>query len=691
MQARRLFFLLALVIPAASNAKLLSFAAREDFPTAPSPRLVVPADINEDEYTDLVVADDDGVSVLFGTPVGRLSAPLTVPTEIRTALLAAADFDGDGDGDLVYADRYSNDVVLRRGDGSGGFAAWRKIDVGGRPVLLSTADVDGDQRPDILTATVEGWIVLLNQGEGGFERKTTALAESPTAAALGDLNGDGRIDAVLMHSERRTLVLLENLGNGRFAPGRRIELSAPPGDAVVIDGSDGRADIAVFDITGVSLFRQLTGGEFADPSQLYPSSAVRALVTGRFTGDDRPDLAVLDSERGIALILGGEGEGRFRPAGAYDIGEGGPAVAALDLGRHQVPALAIVNRRDSCITLLRARHGGGLVGAPVYGAGEGPVSGLTRDINGDRHLDLVIADERAGAVLVFLGTGKGRFNQYPPIPTGRGTKAVAIADFDSDGKSDIAAVNSGKNDVAILAGTGQGTFASPLLFNTGTNPVDLAPLDADGDGNVDLAIANKDSRSLSILPGDGEGRLLEPRNYALPRTPDFVLAGDLNGDGHTDLIVGQRDSEEVSILKGSSSGLEDPHDSDKGERIRPSIAHDFDGDGKIDLAIVDSANDRVGVLLGSGDNLFADPIYFPVSHRPTALIAGDFNEDRRPDLVVISNSARTILLLENTSTEGDGEEENEVVVPTSPNPTPGAAAKSPEKPGDPWRGKLRDW
>ncbi|HYD50492.1 MAG TPA: VCBS repeat-containing protein [Terriglobales bacterium] len=691
---------LLLALGARPGAAGLSFAAREDFPTGPAPRLAVAAQVNEDDYTDLLVADDGGMSILFGSPIGRLSAPLAVPTDTRTALLAADDLSGDGLADIAFADRYDGRIRLRRGDGTGGFEPWMELEIGGRPALLSSADVDGDHRIDLLSASAESFAVFLNYGDGRFERKAIPLAEPTSGITIADYNGDSRPDVVLLSSERRYLQLLENLGSGRFALQQKVPIQLPAQSVAVIAKAGGSPDFAIADNFGVSLVRQVAAGVFADPERLYQSGATRGLVAGHFDRDADVDLAATDEERGVVLILAGEGESKYRPAGAYDIGEGGTALSNFDLGRGQVPALAVVNRRDSCVTVLRTTKNDALLGAPVYGAGDGPVAGVARDLNADRHLDLIIADEKAGAVLVFLGSGRGRFAQHPPVRTGRGTRAVAVVDLDKDGRADIAAVNTLSNDVAVLAGTGNGTFAAPLLFATGMMPVAVAALDANADGNADLAVANQGSRSVSILHGDGEGRLIEPRNFALPRPPEFVLAGDIDGDGHTDLIVGDQSSDEVSILNGSPTGLGEPHRSEKGERIRPSIAHDFDGDGRIDLAMVDTAHDRIGVLLGSGDNVFDEPAFFPVSRRPSALIGGDFNEDRRPDLVVISTHSRTILLLANTSSDTSSDE---VVVPSppataplpAPESAPGATPAAPQAPGksddDPWRGRLRDW
>ncbi len=76
-----------------------------------------------------------------------------------------------------------------------------------------------------------------------------------------------------------------------------------------------------------------------------------------------------------------------------------------------------------------------------------------------------------------------------------------------------------------------------------------------------------------------------------------------------------------------------------GLEINNLVAADLNADGQIDLAFTDSlslgSSGAVIILLGNGDGTFAAPFPVPLDgERLNVILAGDYNQDGKPDLSV---------------------------------------------------------
>ncbi len=191
-------------------------------------------------------------------------------------------------------------------------------------------------------------------------------------------------------------------------------------------------------------------------------------------------------------------------------------------------------------------------------------------------------------------------------------------------------------------------FAPVVTYATGNNPVGVAAADFDGDGVPDIATANRNAGTVSVLLNDGRGTLKAKTDYAVGALPESIAAADFDGDGVPDIATANRGGNSVSLLinRADASGTFEAASSFAvGNGPVSLITADFDGDGSADLAFVLSGEDRVVVRLNDGEGGFAaesrpdtsplDPQQQPIATTGArALAAGDFNNDRLPDLVV---------------------------------------------------------
>ena len=274
--------LLAVASKERSNELVRVFVAHENghFDANPRSKFSVPAsengykpilrfvDLNEDGKTDLISANGrrDAMEIYVGDGHGGFSRGSTVKLESgnKVRSFGVGDLDGDGHLDLATTttssppDQRPARLVVRRGDGKGGFAdAGPPFSVPADPTILAVADINSDGRPDILLSHGRSNIVtvLPNDGRGGFSRGSTlplASGMSAYAIADADLNGDKHGDLIISAVNDRApydskIVVFLGDGHGGFAPAPGSPFSAEPGAYTLAIGDvneDSKLDIA---------------------------------------------------------------------------------------------------------------------------------------------------------------------------------------------------------------------------------------------------------------------------------------------------------------------------------------------------------------------------------------------------------------------------------------------------------------
>ncbi|HEV7402140.1 MAG TPA: VCBS repeat-containing protein [Chthoniobacteraceae bacterium] len=174
---------------------------------------LVLADFNGDGNVDVATANalTSNVSFLANDGTGLLGAATRYATGgVRPSALAAADFDGDGILDLAVTHTTSHFVTILSGNGGAAgpqFKTRVKIATPGSksPRDLVAADLDGDGRADLIFANggANSFSVMLGLAGGTFRRPIETVfsdekGQASVALALADFNRDGLLDVALL-------------------------------------------------------------------------------------------------------------------------------------------------------------------------------------------------------------------------------------------------------------------------------------------------------------------------------------------------------------------------------------------------------------------------------------------------------------------------------------------------------------
>ena len=452
-----------------------TFAPQVTYAVGAEPVSAAIGDLDGDGHADLVVANygvnggGDTVSVLHNLGDGTFASQAVWPAGTRPTRVAIGDLDQDGDLDLAIAndgapgaDRGA--VSLLRNNGDGTFALRVYYPVGSSPSAVTIGDLDGPGAPGFpdLVVTNSGtediWL-LRNDGYGLFAANGTyPVARVPTAAALGDFDGDGALD-----------VAVTSFGTAS-KPGNMINVLVSNGD-----------------------------GTFRAPETYGVGRGPRSLAVADLDGDGDPDLAVANYTYDTVSLRWNDGNGRFPIHDKYTVGDGPVSVATADLNGDQAADLIVANYDAGTVSVLLNNGYGLFVPPAAYAVGGGPRSVALGDLDGDGHADLVATNEYDDTASVLHNNGDGTFAPRVVYGVGDYPVAVTIGDLDGDGYPDLVVANQFAGTVSLLANNGDGTFAGQVPFGVGNNPRMAAIGDLNGDDRPDLAVVDWGDSNVLVL------------------------------------------------------------------------------------------------------------------------------------------------------------------------------------------------
>src|SRR5690606_28102314 len=414
-------------------------------PAAPSgawPAALAVLDIDGDGNNEVVTANPDNqpdgrINIYRRADSGQLVLTERLPVRDSTTALLAADFDGDGDQEVLAAhyDFHAVSVVdvgeapaiagQPRFELPGFGYGLATFPAAGTAKTLALGDLDGDGCIDLAGATFPGVAVLYG------------CQPAKSRIPVSDLDGDGYSD-LLWRNPVSAEMNTWQWGDLQAWYGCRLPCPwwrVPPwelGPSGDFDGNGATDTLWRNQADGRNLY--LSRGLYEHVVTAVGNLDWEVVATGDFDGDDRSDLLWRNRRTGANVIWGGADRGRrrelrtvadrdWRVAGTGDFdGDGRSDI----FWRHRTRGTNVVwseGRGDRRVPLRPVGVDWGLKGIG--------------DVDGDGHDDVVWRNRKDGRNTVWFSAEKRQRLTLPRVAN-LDWNIGAVGDYNGDGRSDLA-------------------------------------------------------------------------------------------------------------------------------------------------------------------------------------------------------------------------------------------------------------
>ena len=544
----------------------------------------------------------------------QMSPATSAPGRVRLAHLNA---DGRLDAVAEGADSGTTALEVYLGDGQGRLIPSRAYPLAGAAIHgLELADTNGDEEQDALALTRGAspnetalW-VMPGDGTGSFGPAAAISLKGELGStqgaplALGDLNADGALDAVVALSDgpyfrnpSGTLAIMLGVGGSLGAPTYYPFTRAGSGSADLVQvgdfNGDDFADVVIAEAATTAPFQLLVGdGTGALPelrthavqglAPIFLPPVPEALVQGDFTGDALLDLAIINDR--TIFVAPGTGNGDvFGPIDTWSapyIYFPNASASALDLNADgaldliAVPIGSLVEPTATGTVLGLENDGAGVFREALrYDAGTQLHGATLGDLTGDGRADVVLSGSDGLVVMEADSAGGFVAASELPLPA----SAAFPGDFDGDGIIDVLVAQAGPPmtpalGAVLLRGVGGGVLSTETI-STGNAVLLGEPSDFTGDGVADflvqplvpviqggLSICCVGADYADVWSSQGTSSFSPVLRLTPPPLPAAIGHVDRDNDELTpdwpDIV--EVDDASVSLRRGSATGFSSP-------------------------------------------------------------------------------------------------------------------------------------
>ena len=373
-------------------------------------------------------------------------------------------------------------------------------------LVLVTASPSAPDTQASNDALTQLQVVTNSQSFPRFDRVLRLETTSETSAnvSIGDLNGDGNLDILLVKGRHWPLISRVLLSDGKGHFPIAYNLCETPyrsysGRLVDID-RDGDLDVVLSNDT-------------PDPKVIYLNDG-----KGHFHVGSSYGRAEWETRNASGADLNGDGQPDIIVANRTDKD---PAnYICLNKGKGRFDADCIPFSHESATTITPA------------------------DFNHDGLIDLAVPNRDGGQSYVYLASPNATFSSLKRVPFGPRDAAIRMAeaaDLNGKGMLDIVAIGE-RLGVVLYFGQKDGTFSAGMVIENGLTPYALAVGDLNGDGKIDIVVGNVEAPS-TVYFNDGSGRHFTPIHFGDNKGTVYGFAiADLDRDGLLDIAVARSDA-----------------------------------------------------------------------------------------------------------------------------------------------------
>lgn len=670
-----------------------TFRKQITFPTgtASGPRSVIAGDLNRDNIVDIAVSnyDKNMVGIFLGYGNESFSTQQTYSTGFNSRPLSIMlkDFNNDGLLDIAVANELTNAVGILMAQKSLSFNTriFYFITQTNKRLSRSVTNIYDDDQVTLLRSYNHKKNVDTSLRSNGIltARKRlprfTYLMDSYTVT-IGDLNNDNQLDMIVVYNLKAHFYVFLGYGNGSitlsfdFYSDSIMSLYAA---AIGDFNGDNKMDLVVTEDAGTSVhfFKGYGNGSFSyygnyTTNMNYLSQLV---VVNDFNNDTIADIIVAYSWGSSIGVFLGYGNGTFANPVMYSFGSD-PKINSMAIGdfnNDKILDIAIVNSGTHTLGIFIGHGDGSFLGQVTYSTGyrSYPVSVSIADFNGDNSMDIVVAnygsvegavvvvdDTKTFAVGVLLNTGDGTFTSVVLYSTGykSAPRSVVTGDFNNDNKIDIAVANSNTGNLGVFLGNGDGSFTNQIIYAQSSNftPNNLAVGDFNNDGVVDIAATNSYDFSVIIFLALDTVTFKNVTSIQTAKShhPYSLVIADFNHDKKLDIALSNPSNNDVSLIFGNGSmnfSAEEYISTGDNSYPRFITSVDINRDNVLDIIVTNAGSNNVGIFYGYGNGSFQGQMIYSTGSnaQPFSVAVGDFNNDNRLDIAATNHGIHSISLL----------------------------------------------